>query len=63
MVISELEFYRKAAIGAAEDLTYSQDTIYKIKHASTINQISSIMKQARIDSSDRDINYAITSQE
>lgn len=56
----ELENYRKDAITAAIDLTYSEDTIYQLEKAKTINQICSIMKQARLDSSEQDINYNST---
>lgn len=55
MVLGELENYRKDAITAATELTYSNDVIYKLEKATTISQIGNIMKQARLDSSDRDI--------
>jgi len=58
--MDELENYRKDAIEAAIDLTYSQDTIYNLEYATSITQISNIMKQARINSSDRDLGYKIT---
>ena len=60
MIVIELEAYRKDAITAAKELTYSQNTIYSLEHASTINQIGNIMKQARLNSSDYDIDYEVT---
>ena len=53
---SELENYRKDAIIAAKDLTYSQDTIYKLERATSINQIVNVMKTARLNLSDHDHN-------
>ena len=60
MVLGELENYRKDAITAATELTYSNDVIYKLEKATTINQIGNIMKQARLNSSDYDIDYEVT---
>lgn len=59
MAIGELEDYRKEAIEIAKNLTYSEDTICDIEHATTVNQIGNIMAKARMDSSDRDIEFQI----
>lgn len=60
MVLGELENYRKDAITAAIDLTYSKDVIYQLEKATTVSQIGNIMKQARLDSSDCDIKRNLT---
>lgn len=47
MVIGELEKYRKNALTAAKELTYSQDTLDQIERATSITQIGNAMFQAR----------------
>ena len=47
MVIGELEKYRKNALTAAKELTYSQDTLDQIERATSITQIGNAMVQAR----------------
>ena len=47
MVIGELEKYRKDALTAAKELTYSQDTLDQIERAASITQIGNAMVQAR----------------
>ena len=47
MVIGELENYRKDALTAAKELTYSQDTLDRIEQATSITQIGNAMVQAR----------------
>ena len=47
MVIGELENYRKDALTAAKELTYSQDTLDQIERATSITQIGNAMVQAR----------------
>ena len=47
MVIGELENYRKDALTAAKELTYSQDTLDQIERATSITQIGNAMAQAR----------------
>jgi hypothetical protein len=47
MVIGELEKYRKNALTAAKELTYSQDTLDQIELATSITQIGNAMVQAR----------------
>ena len=47
MVIGELEKYRKDALTAAKELTYSQDTLDQIERATSITQIGNAMVQAR----------------
>ena len=48
MVIGELENYRKDALTAAKELTYSQDTLDQIERATSITQIgNAVIEVAR----------------
>lgn len=43
----DLHLYKRYAIGAAEDLSYGDDVVERVKSAKTANEISRIMNTAR----------------